>query len=154
MVATPVEKTDSDADSRIKEQIRDETSERLAKFKNASMHDLTYRLAELDREVDVERILQFGFSGVVLGGIVLSKVSNRKWILFPCLAAGFLMQQLLAGWCPPFLVLRRLGFRTAAEINRERMALKIMRGDFADLGIPSGQSGLATQSSLIDAVAQ
>ena len=154
MVAPPVEKIGNGSESRIKEQIRGETSERLAKYENANPHDLTYRLVELDQEWDVERILQFGFSSMVLGGITLSKLSNKKWIVFPCLAAGFLMQQLVAGWCPPFLVLRRLGFRTAAEINRERMALKIMRGDFAHLGVPSGQVGLASQSSLIDAVAQ
>jgi hypothetical protein len=138
----------------MKEQVHDETSERLARLEYANPHDLTYRLVELDQEWDVERILQFGFSGIVLGGITLSKLSNKKWIVFPCLAAGFLMQQLVAGWCPPFLVLRRLGFRTAAEINRERMALKIMRGDFAHLGVASGQAGLASQSSLIDAVGE
>jgi hypothetical protein len=154
MVAPTVEKMESNTDSRIKEQIRDETSERLAKYENANLHELTYRLVELDQEWDVERILQFGFSSAVLGGIALSKLSNKKWIVFPCLAASFLMQQLVAGWCPPFLVLRRLGFRTAAEINHERMALKIMRGDFAHLGVPSGQAGLASQSSLLDAVGQ
>ena len=154
MVAPPVEKLETGSDSYIKEQIRDETSERLAKFENANPHDLTYRLVELDREWDVERVIEFAFSGAVLGGIALSKLSNKKWILFPCLAGGFMMQQILAGWCPPFLVLRRLGFRTAAEINRERMALKIMRGDFAHLGVPSGQVGLASQSSLVDAVGQ
>ncbi len=154
MVAPPLEKLDTGSDSHIKEQIRDETSERLAKFENANPHDLTYRLVELDREWDVERVMEFAFSGAVLGGIALSKLSNKKWILFPCLAGGFMMQQILAGWCPPFLVLRRLGFRTAAEINRERMALKIMRGDFAHLGVPSGQVGLASQSSLVEAVGQ
>jgi hypothetical protein len=154
MVAPPVEKMDSGADSRIKDQIHDEMTDRLAKYENANPHDITYRLVELDREWDVERILQFGFSGITLGGITLSKLANKKWIVFPCLAAGFLMQQLIAGWCPPFLVLRRLGFRTAAEINRERMALKIMRGDFAHLGVPSGQAGLATQGSMVDAIAE
>ena len=154
MVAPPLEKLETGSDSLIKEQIRDETSERLAKFENANPHDLTYRLVELDREWDVERVIEFAFSGAVLGGIALSKLSNKKWILFPCLAGGFMMQQILAGWCPPFLVLRRLGFRTAAEINRERMALKIMRGDFAHLGVPSGQVGLASQSSMVDAVGQ
>ena len=154
MVAPPVEKIENSSDSHIKEQIRGETSERLAKFENANPHDLTYRLVELDREWDVERVIEFAFSGAVLGGIAMSKLSNRKWILFPCLAGGFMMQQILAGWCPPYLVLRRLGFRTAAEINRERMALKIMRGDFAHLGVPSGQVGLASQSSLVDAVGE
>ena len=59
-----------------------------------------------------------------------------------------MIQHVLKGWCPPLVLLRRLGFRTAAEINRERMALKILRGDFARME-PSGQ---CATSSLISAI--
>jgi hypothetical protein len=38
------------------------------------------------------------------------------------------------GWCPPVPVLRRLGFRTASEIDHERYALKALRGDFEKFG--------------------
>jgi hypothetical protein len=41
-----------------------------------------------------------------------------------------LLQHAVQGWCPPIPILRRLGFRTADEINRERYALKALRGDF------------------------
>jgi hypothetical protein len=148
------ESSDITSESQFKERIRTKTDERVAKYANANLRDLTYRLVELDREWSVERVMELGFSGVVLGGIGLSRLSNRRWIVFPCLAAGFMMQQIFAGWCPPFLVLRRLGFRTAAEINRERMALKIIRGDFAHLGVPSSKEALASQSSLVDALEQ
>lgn len=43
---------------------------------------------------------------------------------------GFLFQHAIQGWCPPLPILRRLGFRTAEEINQERYALKALRGDF------------------------
>ena len=152
MVANATTNAETPGGSAAKEQIRDETRERIARLQNANLHDLTYRLVELDQEWDVDRILEFGFSGISLGGIALSRLSNRKWLLLPCVAAGFMMQQVLAGWCPPYLVLRRLGFRTAAEINRERMALKVIRGDFAHLGVPPLQGGLASNNSLLDAV--
>jgi hypothetical protein len=153
MVASSIMNGESRSEIRIKEHIRDEMRERVAKFEHATLHDLSYRLVELDREWDVERILELAAGSVVLGGIVLGRMSNnRKWLLFPCVAAGFLMQQVLAGWCPPFLVLRQLGFRTAAEINRERMALKVIRGDFAQFGAPAGEDGLTSESSLVDAV--
>jgi hypothetical protein len=152
MVANATTNAEIPSSSAVKEQIRDETRERIARLQNANLHDLTYRLVELDREWDVDRILELGFSGIALGGVALSRLSDRKWLMLPCIAAGFMMQQVLAGWCPPYLVLRRLGFRTAAEINRERMALKVIRGDFAHLGVPPLQGGLASNNSLLDAV--
>lgn len=137
---------------RVKEQIRDDMRERVSRLQNANLHDLTYRLVELDQEWDIDRVMQLGFGGIVLGGMALSRLYNAKWLVFPCLAAGFLMQQALSGWCPPYLVLRRLGFRTTAEIGRERMALKVIRGDFAHLGVPQTQGGLTSNNSLLDAV--
>ena len=56
---------------------------------------------------------------------------DRRWFLLPGAVAGFLLQHAVQGWCPPLPVLRRLGVRTADEINQERFALKALRGDFA-----------------------
>ena len=97
--------------------------ERIAQLANANPREFTYRLFELDQEWDIERVLEFNFSSVVLAGIALGTLSNRKWYLLPALAACFMMQHAIEGWCPPLFLLRRLGFRTSAEINHERMAL-------------------------------
>ncbi len=48
----------------------------------------------------------------------------------PGLVTGFFFQHALQGWCPPLPILRRMGFRTSADINEERNALKALRGDF------------------------
>lgn len=92
------------------------------------------RLAELDREWDVERCLQTTASSAILLGLTLGATGNRRWHLLPLGVAGFLLQHALQGWCPPLPVLRRLGIRTAQEIDEERYALKALRGDFAQLG--------------------
>jgi hypothetical protein len=55
----------------------------------------------------------------------------------PALVTGFLFQHAVEGWCPPIPVLRRLGFRTAREIDIERVALKALRGDFGPFGVES-----------------
>jgi hypothetical protein len=47
---------------------------------------------------------------------------------------AFLFQHAVQGWCPPLPILRRLGFRTASEIDTERYALKALRGDFGSIG--------------------
>jgi len=46
-----------------------------------------------------------------------------------------LLMHATQGWCPPVPVLRRFGVRTRHEIDAEKYALKILRGDFD--GIPN-----------------
>ena len=58
---------------------------------------------------------------------------DRRLLILPVMVAGFLLQHAVQGWCPPVPVFRRLGFRTANEIDAERYALKAIRGDFDDL---------------------
>ena len=55
---------------------------------------------------------------------------DRRWLALPAIVTGFLFQHAMQGWCPPLPILRRLGFRTAEEINQERYALKALKGDF------------------------
>lgn len=91
------------------------------------------RLVELEQEWDIERVLEMNFASVVLAGTALSLGVHRRWILLPAVAAGFMIQHVLQGWCPPLTVLRRMGVRTASEIDREKYALKALRGDFETL---------------------
>ena len=88
------------------------------------------RLAALEREWDVERALEATASSFVLAGLTLAAARSPRWLLFPGVVATFLLQHAVQGWCPPLPVFRRLGFRTAEEIARERSALKALRGDF------------------------
>jgi hypothetical protein len=81
-------------------------------------------------EWDVERVLEtnastLGFTGVVLGATV-----DKRWLVLPALVTAFLFQHAAQGWCPPISILRRLGYRPAREIEIERVALKVLRGDF------------------------
>ncbi len=43
------------------------------------------------------------------------------------------MNHAIVGWCPPLPLLRSLGFRNRVEIDKEKFALKALRGDFNDL---------------------
>lgn len=91
------------------------------------------RLRDLDREWDIERLLEANASLVSLTGLVMGRWVDRRWYVLPAIVQGFLLQHALQGWCPPLSVLRRLGVRTRREIDRERYALKAVRGDFAGL---------------------
>jgi hypothetical protein len=91
------------------------------------------RLAELDREWDIDRVLMANFA--VLGGATYATAlereahgsifSRRRSSLFYVVGAqfGFLLMHAVIGWCPPAAVWRRFGFRTKAEIDVERSAL-------------------------------
>ncbi len=59
---------------------------------------------------------------------------------------AFLFQHAVQGWCPPVPVLRRLGFRTTYEIDRERYALKALRGDFDGVAQARDKAGAALQA--------
>lgn len=88
------------------------------------------RLDELDREWDTERVLETNAGAVALAGTVLAILEDRRFMAVPLLASAFLLQHALTGWCPPLPVIRRLGVRSPREIERERIALKALRGDF------------------------
>jgi hypothetical protein len=97
-------------------------------------HRIGERLRDLDREWDIERMIEANASALALVGLGLGAAVDRRFLALPAIIAGFLMQHAVQGWCPPVPVLRRLGFRTAEEIARERYALKALRGDFERVG--------------------
>lgn len=114
---------------RVQERIRRSTVENIAQSLS-SPQDIDIRLAELDREWDIERTLELNASLLALSGVLLGKFVDRKWLYLSIGVTAFLAQHALQGWCPPLPVLRRLGVRTRKEIEEERNVLKMIRGDF------------------------
>lgn len=92
------------------------------------------RIRQLDREWDIERTLEMNAAALALTGTVLGAFVNRRWLILPAVVASFLVQHAVQGWCPPLPLFRRLGVRTRPEIDREKYALKALRGDFDDAG--------------------
>jgi hypothetical protein len=92
--------------------------------------EISTRLRELDAEWDIERTLEANASTLALTGVVLGATVDRRWLALPAAVTAFLLQHAVQGWCPPLPILRRMGFRTAREIDTERTALKVLRGDF------------------------
>ncbi|RFA39614.1 YgaP-like transmembrane domain [Alkalilimnicola ehrlichii] len=111
------------------EQIRRELEYRLTYF--AEHPDrIDDRLAELDSEWDIERSLMANASTLALVGTALALLGRRRYLLLSVLVSAFLLQHAVQGWCPPLPLLRRLGVRAQYEIELERYALKVLRGDF------------------------
>jgi hypothetical protein len=130
----------------INEAIRRKTEENVAHYAARGREAIDRRLAELDREWDMERALEANASIVALLGLGLGALIHRRWFILPAIVGGFLLQHALQGWCPPVPVLRRLGMRTSTEIDYERYALKALRGDFQELGIVRGDGGIVDKT--------
>jgi hypothetical protein len=113
----------------VNEEIHRQTEARIAYFA-AHPDEIDHRLAEIDEEWDIERTLETNAASVVLFGSFMSLLGGRKWMILPMVASGFLLQHAIQGWCPPMGIFRRMGVRTAREIENERAALKALRGDF------------------------
>lgn len=89
----------------------------------------TARLRQLDREMDQEQALQFGAAALGFIGALLSLTVNGAFALLPALAFAMLAQYVLQGWCPPLILLERLGLRSSSDIDRERYVLAAAVGD-------------------------
>ena len=104
------------------------------------------RLEELDREWDIERTLEANAAMASLVGITLGSMVDKRFFLLPAAVATFLLQHSIQGWCPPLPLFRRLGIRTSKEIDRERVALKAMRGDFESVNGSQSRSEKADRA--------
>lgn len=119
--------------------LRERDDARIAAYEHATPVEITQRLGELDREWEIERVLQANAGTLALTGTLLGLRVDRRFLVLPGVVYSFFLQHALHGWCPPIPVLRRLGVRTSREIERERYALKVLRGDFD--GLPSDAAG-------------
>jgi len=133
-------KTIPDTEARVMENTSEVLNERIQRqieetllYYSERVGQIEQRLAELDEEWDIERALEANAGIITLFGVSMSFFNSRKWLALPFIVSGFLVQHAIQGWCPPVPLMRRMGFRTTREINKERYALKALRGDFTHM---------------------
>jgi hypothetical protein len=148
MFPSTVERVPTHTASEINDQIQQQTEANIAHYGCQGIKQIDQRLHELEEEWDIERLLEANAATVSLIGLTLGATVDRRWLVIPAAVAGFLLQHALQGWCPPLPVFRRLGFRTASEIDYERYALKALRGDFQNIGKQSIQSNACASRDL------
>ncbi len=120
-----------------REQLRrldEATEDRLRRYASQPPNVISDRIEELRREWSIERYLQLNVAAVGLTTVALAATINRKWAIATCIGLGFFIFHAVEGFDPPLPLLRRLGIRSRAEIDREIFALKAMRGDFEGIG--------------------
>ena len=101
---------------------------------NHYYHNKTHidnRLRQLEMETSIDQIFILHDAANVSLGVLLSLVTNRKkWLVLPLLVTIVQSVQALKGLRLGTNLLRKYGFRTKVEIDKEKYALKALRGDF------------------------
>lgn len=151
MLLATTDRVTDQTDPEVNDQIRRDYLDRLTDYARHP-DQIEARLEELDREWDIERAIEANAATLALTGVALGVTMDRRWLVLPALVSGFLLQHALQGWCPPVPVLRRMGFRTAAEIDRERFALKALRGDF--VGLTTRKSSVKNRAEAVVAAVE
>lgn len=117
---------------RVREHTKEKINRRIDKEKNwnigyyqsKSREEILDRVRELDIEWDIERALEANASTLILSSVSIYFMTKKKgFLVFSGFVAAFLLQHALQGWCPPLPVLRKMGFRTRAEIDEEKFSL-------------------------------
>lgn len=124
MLPSTVDRVPLQTPDQVNAAIRRQTQENADRAIAAGPPAIARRLEELDREWDIERMLETNAGTAVVVGCVLGATVNKKWFALPAVVGAFLVQHALQGWCPPLPVFRRLGVRTAEEIESERKLLR------------------------------
>lgn len=127
------------------ERIDGKTRDSVRHHSNLGNDAISARLEELNGEWPVDRALMTGAGTFIWLGLILGTAVKRRLYLISAIAGGILLLYAFFGWAPPVMILRRLGFRTRAEIDLERIALKALRGDFDRLsdGQPDSESRIS-----------
>ncbi len=135
-------------DSELNAKLDAERLRRVASAVDQPAEVITARIDELDRTWDVERVLEANASTLMLIGVTLGRLHSRRWLWLATVVQAFLLQHAIQGWCPPLPLIRRFGVRTRTEIDVERTALKVLRGDFKPLRADGGDSERSAQLAI------
>ncbi len=114
-------------------KIRNHTIRNINVYKNSSDKILSDNIEKLNSEWDIERIIELRAASLVIASTILGLKKNKNWFFLTGAAGAFLLQHSLQGWCPSLPILRRMGVRTAEEINNEKMVYKMLRKDFPNI---------------------
>jgi hypothetical protein len=152
MILATTDRVTRNTPEHVNQRIRQQIDANVTQTAAAGPESVNRRLEELDREWDIERILEANASSLMLLGLGLGAFVDRRWFILPTVVAGFLLQHAVQGWCPPVPLLRRLGVRTQTEIDYERCALNTLCGDFYERQAPGDGAGHGNPTPLIEVV--
>ena len=128
-------------DPKINADIRKQTVKNINLYKSCNESDINERVSKLGQEWDTERFMELNAAAITIISSYLGVRTGRLWFLLTGAVAVFMLQHAFWGWCPVMPLIRKLGVRTIDEINNEKAALKLFRGDFK-AGVTTAEEAL------------
>lgn len=137
----PFRKSSEGFDDQVRVQTPGEVNQKIDRDTEIRVHyyatqdedAISKRIGELNQETDLERFFEANAATLTLFGVVMGITYNRKWLLLSLITGALLFNHAVRGSYPPVAMFRRLGVRTRSEIDREKYALKALRGDFENV---------------------
>jgi len=113
---------------------RAETLEqRLACLADAGPAAIDERLNAIESEWSAGRVTKAVIGVTMVVGLGLTALLNPWWLLLPAAGSVFLLQYLFGRTSWLGKTFQEMGFRSGAEIEQEKLALRALRGDFRHL---------------------
>jgi hypothetical protein len=106
---------------------------RLACLADSGLPAIDERLVEIEREWSAGRMTKATIGVMILTGLALVAIAGPWWLALPAVGGLFLLQYLFGRSSWLGTAFHEMGFRTGAEIDHEKFALKALRGDFRHL---------------------
>jgi hypothetical protein len=113
----------------INKTIDRDTLDILEQYKDASPDEIHARLQELDASRDLESYVEMVGGGLAIAGALLASRDRRMWLV-PAVAGALVVAHALPMRDPLTSLLRYFGIWSRQEIEREKHALKALRGDY------------------------
>ncbi len=111
----------------------DTLEQRLACLADAGPQAIADRLNELEHEWTAGRMTKATLGVLIVVGFGLAALFSPWWLALPVLGGVFLLQYLFSRTSWLGLMFHGMGFRTGSEVDQEKMALRVLRGDFRHL---------------------
>lgn len=112
---------------------QDALEKRLACLADAGPQAITDRLNQLETEWSAGRMTKATIGVMIVVGLALTALAGPWWLVLPAFGGLFLLQYLFSNRSWLGATFHEMGYRSGAEIDHEKFALKALRGDFKHL---------------------
>jgi hypothetical protein len=97
MVLNHTDRVRANTAAEVNRRVDEQIERNIRHYSGQTKEEIYRRIQDLDREWDIERVLETMASSFSLTGIVLGATVDRKWFLVPTIVLSFLLVHAIQG---------------------------------------------------------